>query len=60
MIVYIILLAAFSLGGWACAFWVNESWFKHSIKSADDWFDFCQQLRQSYEEIEQRKKGASE
>lgn len=44
MIVLLIFMLLITLSGYGVALWVNESWYKHSIKTIDDWADFTQEI----------------
>ena len=43
-IIVFIILGVVSSSGWIYALYINDSWFKDSIKTTDAWFKRCNEI----------------
>lgn len=50
MIFLIIFLIVVAISGWAYALWVNDDWFKDSIKTIENWYKYCLEINHSWYE----------
>jgi len=47
-IIAFIVLGLISISGWAYAIYINDSWFKDSIKITEDWFNKCLEINDTW------------
>lgn len=48
MIAFIIFMIVFGLSGWVFALWVNDDWYRDSIKTINEWYDRCTEINESW------------
>lgn len=48
MIIFIIFMIVFGLSGWVFALWVNDDWYKDSIKTINEWYNWCLEINEAW------------
>ena len=48
MIAFIIFVVVFGLSGWVFAMWVNNDWYRDSLKTINKWYDHCMEINESW------------
>ena len=42
--IVLIVLVLLAISGWAFSMYVNDGWFKDSIKTTEKWFNHCMEI----------------
>lgn len=48
--IVLVVLTFLAISGWAFSVYVNDSWFKDSIKTSEDWFNHCMEVNNTWYE----------